>query len=64
MITTALAGDLGLPLVSTRLDWLMTKYMGLTAAKLRVVFDAIQSTRGVYLFAPVRRPRQHEETAA
>ncbi len=46
----ALAGELGLPLFSIQLDALITKYMGETAAKLRLVFDAIQSTRGVYLF--------------
>lgn len=33
-----------------QLDGVITKYMGETAAKLRLVFDAIQSTRGVYLF--------------
>jgi len=46
----ALAGELGLPLFCIQLDGLITKYMGETAAKLRLVFDAIQSTRGVYLF--------------
>src|SRR5512133_247264 len=50
MTAGALAGQLGLPLFSIRLDGLITKYMGETAAKLRLVFDAIQSTRGVYLF--------------
>jgi len=50
MTAAALAGELGLPLFSIQLDGLITKYMGETAAKLRVVFDAIQSTRGVYLF--------------
>ena len=50
MIAAALAGELGLPLFSIQLDGLITKYMGETAAKLRVVFDAIQSARGVYLF--------------
>lgn len=50
MTAAALAGDLGLPLFSIQLDGLITKYMGETAAKLRLVFDAIQSTRGVYLF--------------
>jgi SpoVK/Ycf46/Vps4 family AAA+-type ATPase len=50
MTASALAGDLGLPLFGVRLDALITKYMGETAAKLRLVFDAIQSTRGVYLF--------------
>lgn len=50
MTAAALAGELGLPLLTIQLDGLITKYMGETAAKLRLVFDAIQSTRGVYLF--------------
>lgn len=50
MTAAALAGELGLPLFSIQLDGLITKYMGETAAKLRLVFDAIQSTRGVYFF--------------
>lgn len=50
MTANALAGELGLPLFSIQLDVLITKYMGETAAKLRLVFDAVQSTRGVYLF--------------
>jgi SpoVK/Ycf46/Vps4 family AAA+-type ATPase len=50
MSAAALAGELGLPLFTIQLDGLITKYMGETAAKLRLVFDAIQSTRGVYLF--------------
>jgi SpoVK/Ycf46/Vps4 family AAA+-type ATPase len=50
MTAAALAGELGLPLFSIQLDGLITKYMGETAAKLRVVFDALQATRGVYLF--------------
>ena len=50
MTAAALAGELGLPLFTIQIDGLITKYMGETAAKLRLVFDAIQSTRGVYLF--------------
>ena len=50
MTAAALAGEMGLPQFSIQLDGLITKYMGETAAKLRLVFDAIQSTRGVYLF--------------
>lgn len=50
MTAAALAGELGLPLFSIQLDGLITKYMGETAAKLRLVFEALQSTRGVYLF--------------
>lgn len=50
MTASALAGELGLPLFTIQLDGLITKFMGETAAKLRLVFDAIQATRGVYLF--------------
>ncbi len=50
MTAAALAGELGLPLFTILLDGLITKYMGETAAKLRIVFDAIASTRGVYFF--------------
>ncbi len=50
MTAAALAGDLGLPLFMIQLDGLITKYMGETAAKLRLVFDAMQNTRGVFLF--------------
>ena len=50
MTASALAGELGLPFFTIQLDGLITKFMGETAAKLRLVFDAIQSTRGVYLF--------------
>lgn len=46
----ALAGELRLPLFLIVLDALMTKFMGETAAKLRIIFDAIGQTRGVYLF--------------
>lgn len=50
MSASALAGELGLPLFTIQLDGLITKFMGETAAKLRLVFEAIASTRGVYLF--------------
>lgn len=50
LTASILAGELSLPLFVVRLDNLMTKYMGETAAKLRLIFDAIQQTRGVYLF--------------
>ncbi|HKY34437.1 MAG TPA: ATP-binding protein [Polyangiaceae bacterium] len=46
----ALAGELHLPLFSVLLDGLITKYMGETAAKLRLIFDAAVKTRGVYFF--------------
>lgn len=50
MTASALAGELGIPLFVVRLDALITKFMGETAAKLRQVFDAVASTRGVYFF--------------
>ena len=50
MTAAALAGELKLPLLAARLDGLITKFMGETAAKLRLVFDAMVVTRGVYLF--------------
>jgi SpoVK/Ycf46/Vps4 family AAA+-type ATPase len=53
MSASALAGELRLPLFVIRLDGLITKFMGETAAKLRLVFDALAETRGVYLFDEV-----------
>lgn len=50
---SVLAGELHLPLFTIRLDGLITKFMGETAAKLRLVFDAQAQTRGVYLFDEV-----------
>ena len=53
MTASALAGDLHLPLFLIQLDGLITKFMGETAAKLRLVFDALKETTGVYLFDEV-----------
>lgn len=50
MTAAVLAGELGLPLFTIQLDGLITKYLGETAAKLRLIFDAILETRAVYLF--------------
>ena len=50
MTASVLAGELGVPLFLVRLDSLITKFMGETAAKLRQVFDAIADIRGVYFF--------------
>lgn len=48
-----LAGELRLPLFLIRLETLITKFMGETAAKLRLIFDAAAETRGVYFFDEV-----------
>lgn len=53
MTAHALAGELRLPLFTVRLDGLITKFMGETAAKLRLIFDALSQTTGVYLFDEV-----------
>jgi SpoVK/Ycf46/Vps4 family AAA+-type ATPase len=50
MTASALAGELGVPLLVVRLDGLITKFMGETTAKLRMIFDAVERTRAVYLF--------------
>ena len=50
MTATALAGELSLPLFTVAFDGLITRFMGETAAKLRLVFDAMLETRGVYFF--------------
>jgi SpoVK/Ycf46/Vps4 family AAA+-type ATPase len=50
MTASALAGELKLPLFSVQLHGLITKFMGETAAKLHLIFDAMTQTRGVYFF--------------
>jgi SpoVK/Ycf46/Vps4 family AAA+-type ATPase len=50
MTAAALAGELSIPLFTIQLDGLITKYLGETAAKLRLIFEAIRQTRAVYLF--------------
>lgn len=50
MTAAALAGELKLPLFTVLYDGLIGKMMGETAARLRLVFDAIAVQRGVYLF--------------
>ena len=50
MSARAIAGELHLPLYLVRFESLLTKFMGETAAKLRLIFDAMHSSRGVYLF--------------
>jgi SpoVK/Ycf46/Vps4 family AAA+-type ATPase len=50
MTAAVLARELSLPLLTVRLDSLMSKFMGETASKLRIVFDAAERQRGVYFF--------------
>lgn len=50
MTASALSGELKLPLFTIQLDGLITKFMGETAAKLRLIFDSMEKTTGIYLF--------------
>jgi SpoVK/Ycf46/Vps4 family AAA+-type ATPase len=50
LTASAIAGELSVPLFVVRLDRLITRYMGETASKLRLIFDSISQTRAVYLF--------------
>ncbi len=50
MTAAALAGELHLPLFTILLEGVITKFMGETAAKLRMIFEAMTIEKGVYLF--------------
>jgi SpoVK/Ycf46/Vps4 family AAA+-type ATPase len=50
LTASAIAGELHLPLYGVRFDSVITRFMGETASKLRLIFDQIAATRGVYLF--------------
>lgn len=50
MTAQAIAGELGIPVFIMRLDGLISKFMGETISKLRLIFDAMPDHRGVYLF--------------
>jgi SpoVK/Ycf46/Vps4 family AAA+-type ATPase len=50
MTASVFASECDLPLLFVQLHSLITKYMGETAAKLHLIFDAMAVTRGVYLF--------------
>lgn len=62
MTAKSLAGELHYPLFTVLLHGLITKYMGETAQKLRMIFDAIRSTRGVYLFDEIDALAAKRET--
>lgn len=50
LTASALAGELSLPLFTILLDGVITKFMGETSSKIRLVFEAMRNTRGVYFF--------------
>ncbi len=50
MTASALASELGLALFVVRLDTLISRFLGESLSKLRLIFDAAERTRAVYLF--------------
>lgn len=50
MTAEALAGELKLPLFTALYDSLIGKYMGETASRLKLIFEAMAITKGVYFF--------------
>jgi SpoVK/Ycf46/Vps4 family AAA+-type ATPase len=50
MTAAAIAGELKLPLFTVLYEGLFTKFMGETATQLKLIFEAMSSTRGVYFF--------------
>lgn len=50
MTARALAGELHVPLYLVRFETMITKFMGESAAKLKLVFDAMRTVRAVFLF--------------
>jgi len=50
MTAAVLSSELHLPLHTILMDKMVTKFMGETSAKLRQIFDIIQSRKGIYLF--------------
>lgn len=50
MTARVLSNELGIPLFVIRLDGLISRYMGESIAKLRLVFDTMKEFRAVYLF--------------
>ncbi|ATI81931.1 AAA family ATPase [Sphingobium yanoikuyae] len=53
MTASVIAGELNLPLFTVLLDGVITKFMGESASKLRLIFDAMKNVRGVYFFDEV-----------
>jgi SpoVK/Ycf46/Vps4 family AAA+-type ATPase len=50
MTASVLAHELSIPLLTIRLDSVLSKFLGETSSKLRVLFDAVAQQRAVYLF--------------
>lgn len=66
MSAGVLATELQLPLYTIALDRLISRFMGNTEAKLRLIFDHIDQTRAVYLFDEIDAAgaQQHSQNDA
>ena len=62
MTAAALAGELDLPLLTVQFHILITKFMGETAAKLRLIFESMKKSRAVYLFDEFDAIGSHRHT--
>lgn len=50
MTASVLAHELSMPLLTIRIDSVLSKFLGETSSKLRILFDAVAQQRAVYLF--------------
>jgi SpoVK/Ycf46/Vps4 family AAA+-type ATPase len=50
LTASALAGSCNLPLYKVRMESLVTRFLGETAAKLHLIFESMHTSPGVYLF--------------
>lgn len=50
LTASIIASELSLPLYIVQMDKIVTKFMGETSAKLRQIFESMETTIGVYLF--------------
>ncbi len=50
LTAAALSNELGLPLFVVRLDSMLSRYLGESLSKLRLIFETAETNRGIYLF--------------
>ena len=50
MTASVIASEVSLPLYTIQVDKLVNKFMGETSARLRQIFDSMETQQGVYLF--------------
>lgn len=62
MTAATLASELHLPLLTVQFHILITKFMGETAAKLRIIFESMKESRGIYLFDEFDAIGSHRHT--